>query len=259
MNEMTKANLRPLLVPGLMTLVGVAILVTLGVWQMERLHWKEALLARIDARIHAPPSPLPPESDWANWSADADEYGHVKLAGTFLHNKEILVHMNAPRDRNGDVKLGYAVITPLRLDNGAVVLINRGFVPTQMNKLAAGGFERPFGMTDVTGLMRASQERGWFVPPNEPARGEWFSRNIDEIAAAKNLTRVAPFIVDADVNPDAAAKWPRGGLTVVSFPNNHFEYALTWFGLAAGLLGVFAVWALGRLKGERRAQTPEIV
>jgi surfeit locus 1 family protein len=226
---------------------GIAVATGLGLWQLERLQWKRELLARIEARIGAPPGAIPAEAEWPRWDAGEEEYRRVRLTGTFEHARAAPVHGNSPRDsRTGDVWQGYFILTPLRLDNGAFVIVNRGFVPTEI--IRGGGYavaaQGPAEVT-LTGLLRASQQRGWFVPEDDPRRDEWFTRDAAAIAKARGLVRVAPFIVDADATPNPGG-WPRGGLTVVRFPNNHLEYALTWFGLAAALAGVFALSAWRR-------------
>jgi surfeit locus 1 family protein len=238
---------RSLVLAAGLTLVGVAVLVALGLWQLERRQWKLDLLARIDARMAAPARDMAGEADWPGWNAADDEYRRIRLTGTFLHGKVAPVHGNSPRDnRTGDVLQGFFVLTPLQLPGGAIVIVNRGFVPSEMRPPAAqAGTGAALGAdprVTVTGLMRAPQERGWFVPQDDATRDEWFTRDPGAVARAKGLARVAPFIVDADATPNPGG-WPRGGLTVVNFPNNHLEYALTWFGLAAALAGVFTVFA----------------
>ena len=223
-----------------MTLAGLVVLVTLGLWQLERGRWKSDLLSRIEARVNAAPGEIAPRVAWPNWSAGDDEYRRVRLSGIFMHDKETLVRGNAPKDARGHVAIGFFVVTPLRLTDGASVLVNRGFVPDAATLDRSQG-ARPQGEVTVTGLVRASQTRGWFVPANDPARDAWFTRDIDAIAHAKNLSLPAPFLIDADA--DASRPWPKGGLTVIAFPNNHLAYALTWFGLACALIAVFAVFA----------------
>ncbi len=242
------ARWRGLILPGVLTLLVLAVLLSLSAWQFSRMGWKEALLARIEARIDAAPVPVPPEADWPAWRADEDEYRRVMVEGRFLHDREVLVHGNTPRDERGRVFAGYYVLTPLARPDGSIVVVNRGFVPLENRDPATRAPGQVEGEVVVSGVMRAPQERGWFLPADDPAKGEWFTRDPAAIAAAFGLTRVAPFMVEADgaSNPGGL---PRGGLTRVSFPNNHLEYALTWLGLAIGLLGVFAAFATRRLKG----------
>ena len=237
--------IRALIAPAVATLVGVALLVTLGNWQLRRLAWKEALIAAVETRSHAPPIDAPAEADWPRLDPADYEYRRVQLTGAFERDKQVFVFraLADPRGRYGGQ--GYLVLTPLRLADGSIVLIDRGFVP-EASKAAAddiGG-----GQTSVVGLMRASEARNWFTPADEPARGQWFTRDISAIARAEGLMRVAPFIVDADAGADPDAL-PEGGETLLAFPNNHLSYALTWYGLAAALIGVFAAFSASRLRG----------
>ncbi|MDJ1157857.1 SURF1 family protein [Chelatococcus sp. SYSU_G07232] len=242
-------RLRPLLLPGLLTLAALAVLLSLGTWQLGRKAWKDELLARIEARIHATPGEIVREEEWPAWKVAEDEYRRARLTGTFRHDAEVLVHGNSPRDpRSGSVLPGYYVLTPLVRDDGTTVIVNRGFVPLDRRAPDTRPDGQVAGAVTVTGVVRAPEEGGWFVPQNDAAKGEWFTRDVAAIAAAKKLQRVAPFYVDADAAPNPGG-WPRGGLTVVNFPNNHLEYALTWYGLAVGAAGVFIAWAWRRLRG----------
>ena len=189
-------TLRALIAPAVATLLGVALLVALGNWQIRRLAWKEALIAAVDTRAHAPPVAPPAEADWPSLDPAATEYRRVRLTGVFDGAKQVLVYraLGEPRGRYGGQ--GYLVLTPLRLASGANVLVDRGFVPEDDKAAAGDGLGG--GETNVTGLMRASEARNWFTPADDPAKGEWFTRDIGAIARAEGLTRVAPFIVDAD-------------------------------------------------------------
>jgi surfeit locus 1 family protein len=237
--------LRVLIAPAVATLLGVVLLVALGNWQIRRLAWKEALIAAVDSRAHAPAVEAPPESDWPRLDPADTEYRRVQLSGVFDGAKQVLVYraLSDPRGRYGGQ--GYLVMTPLQLADGAIVLVDRGFVPEANAAAAADGLGG--GETTVTGLVRASEARNWFTPADDPAKGQWFTRDIGAIAAAEGLKRVAPFIVDADASADANAL-PEGGETLLAFPNNHLSYALTWYGLAVALVGVFIAFAASRLR-----------
>jgi surfeit locus 1 family protein len=217
----------------LVVALAIAMLCALGVWQLHRLTFKTALLDRIDARIHAP-VPLADESEWRRLKADDYEYRHVALSGSYEHEKETLVF----RPSAGTV--GYLVLTPLQMASGALVIVNRGFVPSDKKEPASRLAGQITGMVTVTGLMRPPEARNFFTPADSPAQGIWFTRDPLAIAQAKGLSRSAPFSIDLDAAPIPGGL-PRGGTTVLAIPNNHLEYALTWFGLAAALAAIFAV------------------
>lgn len=200
----------------------------LGVWQVERRAWKLALIDSVDQRVHAPPADAPGPADWPGFDAAAQAYRHVRLAGRFDHTQETLVQASTARGT------GFWVLTPLRLDGGGTVLVNRGFVPPEQREPASRAAE-PQGAVHVTGLLRTSEPGGMFPRRNDPAIGRWFSRDVPAIAAARGLGAVAPYFVDADDAANGEGR-PVGGLTVIAFPNSHLVYALTWFGLAAMVL-----------------------
>nr|WP_281493782.1 SURF1 family protein [Ancylobacter koreensis] len=231
----------------LAALAAFAVLVGLGIWQLERLAWKESLIAQVEARIHQPLAPLPDEADWPAVNFAQDEYRRVTAQGRFRHDLEVQVYALIDTAPDGSGGPGYWVVTPLALADGSYVLVNRGFVPVDRRAPATRAEGQVDGPVTVTGLLRLPEEAATFTPPNDPAKDSWFVRDPEAIASAKGLLRVAPFLIDADAaaNPGGL---PRGGLTRVTFPNRHLEYALTWFGLAATLLGVFValVWSRRR-------------
>lgn len=237
------ARLRGLIAPGLAALVCLAILVGLGVWQLARKGEKEALIARIIERSHAEPPAAPPP--FADWDPKADEFRRVRAGGILLHDRETLVHGLAPGEP-GRALQGYYVLTPLRREDGTTILINRGFVPTELKDPQSRAAGQVGGETSVTGMLRGSEVRTMFVPESDPARDAWFTREIPAIAAARGLTNVAPYLIEADATPNPGG-WPRGGQLRVDLPNNHLQYAFTWFGIAACLVGVFSVFAWRRL------------
>ena len=234
---------RSLIGPGVAALIALAILIGLGVWQVDRRAWKQDLIARIISQSKADPV-APPQA--SAWNPATDEFRHVRVTGRFLNEKETLVHGLAAGETPGRALQGYYVLTPLERDGGGTVLINRGFVPTELKaqKDRAPGLVE--GETSVTGILRASEPRGMFVPAPDPAKGEWFNRDVPGIAASRGLGDVAPYLIEADAVPGQTS-WPRGGQLRVDLPNNHLQYAFTWFGIAACLVGVFGVFAWRRL------------
>ena len=224
----------------------IAVLVALGLWQLDRLQWKEALLTRIEARAKAPPQDLPPQDAWPALVPDDYDYRHVRLRGTFEHAGEILVFRGAPTEGGG---VGSLVLTPFRLADGSHVVVNRGFVPVERRDPATRAAAQTGGEVNLTGLMRPPEARNPFTPADDPARNLWFTRDPTAIAAARGLEKAAPFTIDTDAVPPNPGGWPQGGATVVDIPNNHLSYALTWFGLALGGLATFAAFAWTRLRG----------
>jgi surfeit locus 1 family protein len=232
---------RLLLAPGLVSLVGVAILLGLGAWQIERMGAKQRLIARVEQRSTQPPQALPPEQAWSELQPKGYDYTRVQLSGLFQHDKEAHLHGLLPRGSRDAVQ-GYFILTPLLRPDGSTVLINRGFVPTERIDPATRRDGQVAGEQTIIGLMRAPQPRGWFTPPDDPARNSWFTRDPKAIGEAFGLHRLAPFVVEADAAPNPGGL-PVGGTTVVTFRDNHLQYALTWFALALSLIGVFGVWA----------------
>jgi surfeit locus 1 family protein len=246
----TAGGSRPgLLWPSISVVIALALLVSLGIWQLERLAWKNGLVAMIAARTTAAPTPLPPEADWSHLAVDDYAYRHVTLQGTFEHGKEARVFrpLSDPRGRYSG--LGDLILTPLRLPSGAVVIVNRGFVPEDRIDPATRADGQIEGLVTLTGLMREPETRNPFTPADEPDKHLWYTRDPASIAAAYGLDRVAPFTIDADASAIKGGL-PQGGETVLSLPNDHLSYALTWFGLAFGLLVVYAVYVWRALFGQ---------
>ncbi len=244
------SGLRGLVGPTIAAVIALAILVSLGVWQLQRLQWKTGLIATIAARTTAAPQPIPPEADWASLKPADYAYRHVTLTGTFDHAKEAHVFRPlSPEDARGQFSgVGDLVLTPLHLTSGGIVIVNRGFVPEKRIDPATRPDGQIAGLVTVTGLMREAETRNWFTPADTPQTGTWFTRDPQAIAAYQHLDHVAPFTVDADASA-VPGGLPQGGETVLSMPNNHLSYAFTWFGLAIGLVGVFGAFAWRRLRG----------
>jgi surfeit locus 1 family protein len=229
--------------------VGIAILIGLGVWQLQRAAWKEALIARVALEFHGPAQPAPPPSDWQRLDLAEWEYRPVWVTGRFLNDKEIYANatLTAPKGPRGG--FGFFVMTPFQTDAGWIVYVNRGFVPREFKSPATRLGGEITGTGSVTGALRAPVDRAWFMPADDAARNEWFSRDPRLYAAGSGLPseRVASYFIDARFDPALAGGLPQGGETIVDFPNNHLGYAITWFGLAAGLAGVFGVYAWRQL------------
>jgi surfeit locus 1 family protein len=237
---------RSLVLPGLLAASGIVILISLGSWQMNRLAWKEAILARIAERVQAPPTALPEPSQWADLSPEDYEYRRVTLAGTFDHSREVLIFRATGKLTKRPDGPGYHVITPLLLASGQSVLVNRGFIPLEAKDPASRAQGQISGLQTITGLMRSTEERNLFTPADDPAKGLWYTRDPKAIGAALKLDKLAPFVIDAEAMA-VPGGLPEGGATQINIQNNHLSYALTWFGLAA-TLALFFIWFALRQK-----------
>jgi surfeit locus 1 family protein len=216
------------------------IFLSLGTWQVQRRAWKVDLIARVDRRVHEPAVPPPPPGEWSRVTAPNSEYRHVRVTGTFLNDSETLVQALT------ELGAGFWVVTPLRLQDGTLVLVNRGFVPPERRERAAHGAAESTTGATVTGLLRITEPNGSVLRRNDPVQGLWYSRDVQAIAAALGLSRVAPYFIDAEAGGGGSA--PVGGLTVIAFRNTHLVYAITWYGLALMVLG--GAWIV--IREERR-------
>lgn len=221
------------------SLLVLAALLALGTWQVERLHWKEALLAEIAARTASLPAPLAEIE--ARFTRTGDiEYWPVRATGTFLHDKER--HFLATW--NGEP--GFFVYTPLRLTDGRAVLVNRGFVPYDLKDASKRSQGQTAGEVTVTGLARdpLAKKPSWIVPENDLAKNIFYWKDRDTMASSAGLATGAalvPFFIDAGAGR-APGGWPVGGVTIIDLPNSHLQYAVTWYGLAAALMAVMGSW-----------------
>ena len=234
-----------------------AVLIGLGVWQIQRKAWKEGLIALLTERLAAPPQALPSPAAWARLDPAKDEYRPVEFSATFDHSREALVFASATAFRPDVPGPGYWVFTPARLSGGGIVIVNRGFVPDGRQDPKTRPDGQVSGTVDIVGAMRWPDTRYWFTPSDDPAHNLWFARDPTAIAAAKGLGPVAPFYVEQSA-PVPPGGLPQPGKLVVSLPDNHLQYAITWFGLAAVLVGVFVSFAVSsrRRSGTGGASDP---
>jgi surfeit locus 1 family protein len=206
-------------------LFAALVFVALGSWQIQRLFWKLDLIARVDARVHAEAVAPPAKAEWNSLQPDEIEYRHVALKGVFDHSRETLVQAVTERGA------GFWVLTPLTQTDGTTVIVNRGFVPSDRRDPQSRADGQVGGEVSVGGLLRLNEPGGAFLRSNDPAKGNWYSRDVVAIAEDKRISNAAPYFVDADATANPGGL-PVGGLTVVQFRNSHLVYALTWFTLA---------------------------
>lgn len=230
--------------PTVLALAGLAVLIGLGNWQLERKRWKEELLARIAARTTADPVPLSHAVSQLTSTGDVD-YLHVTVTGSFHHDKERYLYAPVPGD------LGWHVYTPLEFAPGRIVWVNRGLVPDDRKDPARRVEGQIDGESEVRGLVRLPPGRTMFAPANDAGGNLWYWADVPAMTASvfgPRAIAALPFVVEADVQPAPPGGLPRGGVTRLSLPNRHLEYALTWYGLAATLLVVYSVFSINRLR-----------
>jgi len=230
---------RPTLWPTLFTLPTLIALVGLGVWQLERLEWKEDLIRERQSRSRAPAIALPDSLD----QPASLEYQAARVRGRFLHASEFYL---AARTFNGQV--GLHVVTPLALDSGRILLVDRGWIPDGRRDPATRPEGQVSGDVDLTGLVRLPGWSGlsWLEPDNQPEENIWFWIDPPAMAAVAGLDGVIAAIY-LDAGPaENPGGWPKGGQTRIDLPNDHLQYAITWFTLALSLAVIYVVYHLRR-------------
>jgi surfeit locus 1 family protein len=218
-------------------LAGLAVLIGLGVWQLKRLEWKQGLIAQIEARTKGPPITLEDAVALADEGRDPSYY-RVRVDGRFHHAKERYLYAVS------EGRVGWHVITPLETEDGDVVLVDRGFVPDELKDPSARALGQVENVVTVTGIVRTPETQTLFTPANEPKVNRWFWRDLAGMTRSMfpaGTIDVAPFFVEADKS-EVPGGWPEGGQTRLEIPNNHLQYAITWFLLAASLLIVYGLY-----------------
>ncbi len=227
-----------------------SVLMWLGTWQVQRLHWKEALIAAANQRPSLPPVVAPGPDEWAGLSMEDWEYRPVTLSGEFGEGEALyFIQLTDPRGPVGGT--GYFVLAPFVTDGGWTVMVNRGFVPEAMLDPAArpADMAPPVGTIEVTGIVRPDDPANFLQPLPKPGESMFLSRDIAGMAAAAGAQGViAPYQVDLSDDHTPAAGLPQAGEWRIAFTNNHLAYAITWYGIGAGLV---LVVVLSALRGRR--------
>jgi surfeit locus 1 family protein len=236
-----RLQFRPL--PGftILAVLMLAVLLGLGFWQLERLRWKLALISEMTRNMHS--APISMRRAMAIGLAQS-QYRRVLLSGRYINSREAYIFATDPEGAPV-----YHVWTPIVLDGGGVMIVDRGIVPLALRDPRTRPAGELQGEQRVAGVLRNPDGNGPFTPAPQLAQRIWYARDLAGIAAAEHLVLLAPAIVEADATPIAGG-WPRGGQTVVSLPNDHLQYAITWFLMAAGLLVVYLLYhrSRGRLQ-----------
>ena len=236
-------RLRPALWPTLISMPILVLSLTLGTWQLERREWKRDILDRMAMNQAAAPISL---EELLKGDPLRHEYGRVKVAGTFEHDKEF--HLAARSLKN---KVGLQVVTPLKTDDGRVVLFDRGWIPSEKKDPPKRAEGQIAGRVELTGVVRRSQVRRQYAPENVPDKNVWFHVDVPlmrQLAGAPRDPKLDTFFFDADAAPNPGGV-PVGGQTRLDIPNDHLQYAITWFLIALAMIGVYLAyhWENGRL------------
>lgn len=219
------------------------VLVALGTWQLQRLAWKDGLIARIESRTTDEPISLKEAlSRWKNTGGDV-EYLRVRLNGRFLHDLERHL-FNVVKGESG-----WQVMTPFETEEGAIVIVDRGFVLMTLKSVASRPEGQVSGTNSLVGLVRLPETKAYFTPENSPDKNEWYWRDIggmaNSVLSPSQRTNLVPFFVALEAN-DIPGGWPRAGTTRLELPNKHLQYAFTWFALAGTLVFVYVLFVWKR-------------
>lgn len=230
-----------LLWPTAIAVPALVVLLGLGTWQLQRKAWKDALMLEMAARASQPPVALA-MVERRQRAGEPIEYARVATRGRFLHAHEM--HLYSPYP---PVK-GWLVLTPLLTDGGKVVWINRGGVPEQLKDPAQRAAGQIAGEASIVGVVRWPEPVAAFTPKDDPGKNIWYRRDPlqrSPVLAGEpgvNLAQSPGFYLEAEAEPANPGGWPRGAAGKLRISNRHLEYAITWFGLAATLIGVFAAY-----------------
>ncbi len=225
--------MRRLLGPGLMTLAMLAVLLSLGTWQVRRLHWKQAILAQLARAEAAPPIPLP---------AIPEPYTKVAVTGHLRADLSAQYAVEVRDTRDGPA-MGTFLVQPLERPDAPPLLVERGWAPQKRTAPIA----QPAGQTTIVGYIHGPESPGLFSAKDDPAARIFYTLDPAAIGASLGLPQVAPFILVA-LGPAPPELWPDPAKHLPQPPNNHLSYAITWYGLAVALVVIFLVWARRTLR-----------
>ena len=230
------------LIPSLFFIIALAILVALGTWQMKRFSWKTNLVETINSSIDLPPQPLPPPQTWKQLGLDQLNYRAVKASGRFNYKDEVHIFTLVSQGKATYSGAGYWVIVPSALDGGGIVLVNRGFVPEKFKQQRTRLKSQTEGRQTITGFIKTDQGANYFTPKTDFKNNIWYTRNIKAISEHLELENAAPFLI-AQSGSASKDRLPQPRELNVNLENRHLGYAITWYGLALTLIGVFVVFS----------------
>jgi surfeit locus 1 family protein len=223
---------RPRLWPTLATLAGLAVLLPLGTWQLQRLTWKRDLIAHAQAQLAEAPQAVPPD-DLADFN-----YRRVSAIGRYLHDQAFAFGFSAENGRPGG-----RLITPFQLTDGRTILVDRGWMPEDLLPPNVPHGLEPEGTITLEGIgrWRGGAQRGWLSPDDTPDRRRWHNWDIEGMASALALPLdPLELVLERSEGP---AGLPKAEPVAVTFPNDHLSYAITWYGLALVLLAIYILFS----------------
>jgi surfeit locus 1 family protein len=237
---------------GVFTLIMVALFVSLGLWQLQRRAEKHALIAGLTERLAAPPEPLPSPSQWSALIPERDEFRRVRFTATYSSGPDAMVYSSGSAVREDISGPGTWAFLPARLPGGETVVINAGFVQNTMQDRAQEDRAVARLITRepmaLTGYIRFPEAAGVLTPAQNTAKRLWFTRDHLAMARVLGWGKVAPFYIDLEA-PVPPGGIPKPGALDVHLKDDHMQYAMTWFGLAAAVLMAFAIWLRGPRRG----------
>ena len=208
------------------------ILIILGSWQVQRLSWKSNLISNYNYNFQQVPITVKELlKDRKN-----NKFRRTVIYGEYDHANEIQII-----GKTYEGNAGFHIITPFILENNEIIYINRGWVPKKYADKKTREFSLLEDKVRVVGLVRLPQKKGYFVPENEPENGFWFTIIPEEFNGHLNIIGEKEFYID-ELNIDEKLKLPMPANGKVQVPNNHLQYAITWYSLALGLLIVYFAW-----------------
>ncbi len=224
---------RPTFWPTVFTVPALAALIALGTWQLHRLQWKQDLLDKLHNRAVASAVAPPAAGD----DLEAFEFRRVRVTGTYRLDDELYL---VGRSLAGAP--GLHILTPLvPADGSTAILVDRGYVPFEGRDPARRPGGQIKGQVTVNGIVRLQKHKGFFVPDNEPAKNSWYYVDIPAMAKKAGLALRPGYYIIADAVP-LPGGWPKGGQWRLDLPNNHLQYAITWYCLAVALLVIYILY-----------------
>jgi cytochrome oxidase assembly protein ShyY1 len=238
---------------GIFTLLTLALLIGLGVWQLQRRAEKHALIAALTERLAAAPEALPSPAQWSALTPERDEFRRVRFSATYQSRPDAMVYSAGSAVRTDISGPGTWAFLPARLPDGATVVINAGFTQNIMQDRAQQDRAVTRLVTGApvtsTGYIRFPEPAGTLTPSENPAKRLWFTRDHRAMARALGWGDVAPFYIDLEA-PVPESGIPKPGPLEVHLKDDHLQYAITWFGLAGAVLIAFGVWWRGGRGGD---------